>query len=209
MENNNKTLWKTALLLAILTVSYNFFEGIISIYWGIHDETLALFGFGLDSLVEVISGIGILHMVIRIRNNANENRDNFEKKALQITGTTFYLLAIGLAISSLFRLYWGEFPKTTFWGSVIGIVSIGTMWWLIREKTKVGIALDSDALIADANCARACMHLSIVLLLSSLGYELFDLTKIDSMGSILIAGIAYKEGKESFKKSLDKSNSCC
>ena len=209
MENNNKTLWKKALLLAILTVSYNFFEGIISIYWGIHDETLALFGFGLDSFVEVISGIGILHMVIRIRNNANEKRDNFEKKALQITGTTFYLLAIGLAISSLFRLYWGEFPKTTFWGSVIGIVSIGTMWWLIREKTKVGIALDSDALIADANCARACMHLSIVLLLSSLGYELFDLTKIDSMGSILIAGIAYKEGKESFKKSLDKSSSCC
>ena len=209
MENNKKTLWKTALLLAILTISYNFFEGIISIYWGIHDETLALFGFGLDSFVEVISGIGILHMVIRIKNNANKNSDIFEKKALQITGTTFYLLAIGLAISSLFRLYWGEFPITTFWGSVIGTVSIGTMWWLIREKTKVGIALGSDAIIADANCTKACMHLSIVLLLSSLGYELFDLTKIDSIGSILIAGIAYKEGRESFKKSLDGSRSCC
>jgi len=59
LENNKQALWKTALLLAILTVSYNFFEGIISIYWGIHDETLALFGFGLDSFVEVISGIGI------------------------------------------------------------------------------------------------------------------------------------------------------
>ena len=209
MVNNKQALWKTALLLAILTISYNFIEGIIAIYWGIHDETLALFGFGLDSFVEVISGIGILHMVIRIRSGENENRDTFEKKALEITGTTFYLLAIGLVISSLIRLYKGEFPVTTFWGSVIGTVSIGTMWWLIREKIKVGTALDSEAIIADANCTRACMHLSIVLLISSLGYELFDLIKIDSIGSILIAGIAYKEGKESFKKSLDKSSSCC
>ncbi len=209
MANNKQTLWKTALLLAILTISYNFIEGIIAIYWGIHDETLALFGFGLDSFVEVISGIGILHMVIRIRSGENENRDTFEKKALEITGTTFYLLAIGLVISSLIRLYKGEFPVTTFWGSAIGTVSIGTMWWLIREKIKVGTALDSEAIIADANCTRACMHLSIVLLISSLGYELFDLIKIDSIGSILIAGIAYKEGKESFKKSLHKSSSCC
>tara|TARA_B100001250_G_scaffold123979_1_gene105353 strand:+ start:501 stop:1130 length:630 start_codon:yes stop_codon:yes gene_type:complete len=209
LANNKQTLWKTALLLAILTISYNFIEGIIAIYWGIHDETLALFGFGLDSFVEVISGIGILHMVIRIRSGENENRDTFEKKALEITGTTFYLLAIGLVISSLIRLYKGEFPVTTFWGSAIGTVSIGTMWWLIREKIKVGTALDSEAIIADANCTRACMHLSIVLLISSLGYELFDLIKIDSIGSILIAGIAYKEGKESFKKSLHKSSSCC
>ena len=209
MVNNKQALWKTALLLAILTISYNFIEGIIAIYWGIHDETLALFGFGLDSFVEVISGIGILHMVIRIRSGENENRDTFEKKALEITGTTFYLLAIGLVISSLIRLYKGEFPVTTFWGSAIGTVSIGTMWWLIREKIKVGTALDSEAIIADANCTRACMHLSIVLLISSLGYELFDLIKIDSIGSILIAGIAYKEGKESFKKSLHKSSSCC
>ena len=209
MKNNKQTLWKTALLLAILTVLYNFFEGIISIYLGFHDETLALFGFGLDSFVEVISGIGILHMVIRIRNNVNENRDSFEKRALKITGTTFYLLAIGLVISSLIRLYQGQFPIATFWGLVIGTISIGTMWWLIREKTKVGTALASDAIIADANCTKACMHLSIVLLFSSLGYELFDLTKIDSIGSIFIAYIAYKEGKESFKKSLDISTNCC
>ena len=84
--NSKKSLWRTALLLAIFTILYNIVEGAISIYWGIHDETLALFGFGLDSFVEVISGVGILHMVIRIKKDGDENRDTFEKRALQITG---------------------------------------------------------------------------------------------------------------------------
>ena len=207
--SSKKSLWRTALLLAIFTILYNLLEGVISIYWGIHDETLALFGFGLDSFVEVISGVGILHMVTRIKKDGDENRDTFEKRALQITGTTFYILAIGLVISSAFKLYLGEFPITTIWGSAIGIISIVIMAWLIKQKTKVGEALNSNAIIADANCAKACMHFSIILLFSSLSYELFNITSIDSIGSIFIAGIAYKEGKESFEKSRNRLADCC
>ena len=90
--------------------------------------------------MEVISGIGIWHMVLRIKQDGNEHRNHFEKKTLQITGSAFYLLSIGLVISSIYNLYTGIFPDTTFGGDVIAGISIIVMWWLIHGKTQVGAA---------------------------------------------------------------------
>ena len=61
---SKESLFQFAIILAVITVIYNVFEGIASVYFGLEDETLALFGFGLDSFVEVMSGIGIWHMVL-------------------------------------------------------------------------------------------------------------------------------------------------
>ena len=83
---------KFALFLAVLTVVYNVFEGLAAVYFGLEDETLALFGFGLDSFVEVISGVGIWHMVLRIQKNEDYHKDKFEKTALKVTGTAFPII---------------------------------------------------------------------------------------------------------------------
>ena len=199
---------KFAILLAIITVFYNVFEGLVAVYFGLEDETLALFGFGIDSFVEVISGMGILHMILRIQKNEDESRDNFEKTALKITGTAFYLLASGLFITSIFNIINSSRPEATLWGIVIASVSILVMWWLIYNKKKVGMKLNSDAMIADANCTRVCMQLSFVLLIASLGYEIFGIGSIDSIGALLIAGISYREGKEAFAKAKNLSDCC-
>ena len=95
MNSRSKQI-KFALLLSIVTVFYNIIEGALCLFFGLEHETLVLFGFGLDSLVEVISGIGIWHLVLRIMKNENENKDHFERTALKITAIAFYLLAIGL-----------------------------------------------------------------------------------------------------------------
>ena len=108
-----------ALWLGILTIIYNLAEGLISIYFGISDETLVLFGFGVDSFIEVLSGIGIIAMIIRIRRNPNTERGEFEKTALRITGTAFYLLALGLAISAVINFVTGHKPETTLPGVII------------------------------------------------------------------------------------------
>ena len=205
---SKKTLYQFAIFLAIITVGYNFIEGITAVYFGLDDEILTLFGFGLDSFVEVISGIGIWHMVLRIRNCKNEQKDRFEKRALQITGIAFYLLTLGLITSAIYNFISGDHPKTTFWGIVIAGISILVMWWLIREKIKVGNALNSDAIIADANCTKACMQLSFVLFASSIGYELLGIGQIDAAGSLIIAGIAFREGQEAFEKAKNKNNCC-
>ena len=207
-KESKENLLKTAVFLAVLTIGYNVIEGIASVYFGLDDETLALFGFGLDSFVEVISGIGILHMVLRIQQKGDDQRDNFEKKALRVTGTSFYLLTIGLLFFGITNLFTGAQPENTFWGIVVAGLSIFVMWWLINEKVKIGSALDSAAIISDANCTKTCMQLSIILLISSVSYKIFEVGSIDAIGSLFIAGISFNEGRESFQKAK-KEKVCC
>ena len=118
MTEQVKKAYRLAFALAIFTIVYNIIEGLISIYFGVADESLTLFGFGVDSLIEVISGIGIAQMIIRIRNSRTENRSTFEKNALRITGFAFYILVAGLLISAGNNLIIGHNPETTFWGVV-------------------------------------------------------------------------------------------
>ena len=203
-----KGLVSFALLLSVITILYNIAEGLISIFFGLNDETLALFGFGLDSFVEVISGIGILHMIIRMKRNPISERDRFERTALKITGLSFYLLCAGLILASVLLVIKDVKPDTTIVGIVISLISILTMYALLHYKLKVGRALNSDAIIADANCTKTCFYLSFILLVSSLSYEILKISYLDIAGSIGIAVIAFREGKESFEKSRSEKLSC-
>lgn len=209
MHREDKAVfYKWAYALALITIFYNIAEGLVSIFFGLEDETLSLFGFGFDSFVEVISGIGIWHMVRRIRQSGSENLDRFERRALKVTGTAFYLLTLGLSISSLFSLYQGHRPETTFWGVVISLVSILSMWALIHYKNKVGAALASQAILTDAACTKACLQLSVVLLIASVGYELTGIGGLDSIGGLFIAALSFREGREAFEKSRKEVMSC-
>lgn len=195
-----ESLYKWAYVLALITIFYNIGEGIISVLFGLEDDTMALFGFGLDSFVEVISGIGILHMVIRIRKNNTALTDTFERRALKITGTAFYFLTSGLIIAAIINLLEGHKPQTTLWGIIVSSVSIVSMWILIHYKVSVGTKLASPALIADAQCTKTCLYLSVVLLTSSAGYELTGLGGLDSAGTLAIAVLSFREGREAFQK---------
>jgi divalent metal cation (Fe/Co/Zn/Cd) transporter len=205
---DNASLYRIASILAIVTVVYNILEGVVSVYFGVEDDTLALFGFGLDSFVEVISGIGIWHMIQRIQRQPETDPDRFEMTSLRITGTAFYLLSIGLTIGALLNLYHGHKPQTTFWGIVIATISISVMWILIRYKVKVGRQLHSEAILADANCSRVCLWLSCVLLIASAGYELTGIGGIDAAGAIMIALFSLREGRESFEKARGGTCHC-
>lgn len=207
-EQSRISLYKRAILLAQITIFYNLFEGIVSLYFGMADETLSLFGFGVDSFVEVISGIGIWNMVRQMKHNPDANASPFEEKALRITGTAFFILAAGLIITAGINLFQGHRPETTFWGIVIALISIFTMWALIHFKVKVGRQLNSNAILEDANCTKACLYLSFTLLLASVGFELTGIGGIDSIGAILIAIFAFREGRESFEKARGESCHC-
>ncbi|PIQ19309.1 MAG: hypothetical protein COW66_01650 [Flavobacteriaceae bacterium CG18_big_fil_WC_8_21_14_2_50_34_36] len=207
VTTDKKVLYKWAFALAIFTIIYNLAEGIIATYLGFEDESLALFGFGVDSFIEVISGLGIAHMVLRIRQHPESNRDTFERTALRITGFAFYVLVLGLVTSSMYNIYIGHKPETTFWGVVISIISIAVMWLLVFGKTKTGKALQSEAILADAQCTKVCIYMSIILLISSGIYEVTNLAYIDSIGTLGLSYFAFKEGKECFEKA--KSNKHC
>ena len=206
--SERKKLYQQASVLALITIFYNIAEGLVSVSFGLEDESFALFGFGLDSFVEVASGIGIWHMIGRIRRNEGETADHFERTALKVTGSGFYLLTAGLMITAVINLYQGHKPETTFWGIVISLVSIATMWLLIRYKVKVGRALNSQAILSDAACTRACLQLSVVLLVASVGYKFTGIGGFDSIGTLVIAGLCLREGKEAFEKAKAGSFAC-
>ena len=202
------TLYRRASYLAVFTIFYNLIEGAVSVWFGAADETLALFGFGVDSFIEVISAVGVWHMLRRIRGNNGETRDEFEQRALRITGAAFYLLSAGLVLTAALNLYQGHKPEATLPGVVISSLSISFMWYLIHHKTKVGTALGSQAILADAACSRACVWLSLVLLAASLGYELTGIGSLDAIGALFIAWLTWREGRESFQKAAGMECSC-
>lgn len=201
-------LIKKAFILSLITIFYNIAEGIVSVYFGAGDETLALLGFGVDSFVEVISGIGIAHMILRMRFSEVQTRDSFEKTALRVTGTAFYLLTAGLVAGSVLNIIHNVKPSTTIPGIIIASVSILTMYWLMSSKLKVGKELKSDAIIADANCTKTCFYLSFILLGASGLYVLFNIAYFDIIGSLGIAYFAFNEGKEAFEKVKSGNLSC-
>lgn len=201
-------LLKIAFILSIITVVYNIGEGLVSTIFGYSDETIALFGFGVDSFVEVMSGVGIGHMVWRMRRSPVSERDRFERQALYVTGISFFLLAGGLVIGSVLNIIYGTTPETTIAGIIISTVSIATMWFLYSYKIKIGRALGSEPIIADANCTKTCFYLSFILLASSLLYEALHIGYVDIIGGLGIAWFAYREGRESIEKARSGSLSC-
>jgi len=189
-------LYNKAYQLSLFTIFYNIIEGIVSMVLGYADETLSLFGFGADSFIEVISGIGIAIMILRIRKNPDSPKNKFEITALKITGTAFYLLSAGLFAGIILNLINRHKPETTFWGVIISLVSIAVMLWLMNAKKSIGRKLHSEAIVADANCTRICVYMSLVLLVSSLVYELTGFAYADAIGAAGLIYFSMSEGKE-------------
>ncbi|MDP2994706.1 MAG: cation transporter [Anaerolineales bacterium] len=208
MTTTFERYYRYALWLGFFTVFYNLLEGLVSIFFGVHDEALTLFGFGIDSFIEVMSGIGIVAMVYRIRRNPDTPRSQFERTALRITGTSFYLLAAGLAVTAIFNIVIGHKPETTLPGLIISLVSIAMMWALVSAKRKVGRVLDSAPILADANCTLVCIYMSLVLLAASLIYELTGFGFVDSIGALGLIYFSFNEGKESFEKAKGMECDC-
>jgi divalent metal cation (Fe/Co/Zn/Cd) transporter len=205
----NSEYWlRIAFALSLITIFYNIAEGIVSVIFGAEDYTLALLGFGIDSFVEVISGIGIAHMIYRMRKTDITAHDAFERKAMRITGTAFYILTGGLLLGVVLSIVYHKTPETTIAGIIIAAISICSMYFLMHYKLKAGIQLNSDAIISDANCTRTCLYLSIILLISSILFEWVHIGYIDLAGSLGIAWFAFTEGREAFEKTRNNALYC-
>jgi hypothetical protein len=201
------SVWRRAWLLALFTIGYNIVEGAVSVAFGVSDEALTLFGFGVDSFIEVVSAIGIAHMILRLRKHGSDRRDEFERTALRITGGAFYALTAMLVVTAVLSVITGHAPETTLPGLIISVVSIAFMWALISGKTSVGRTLRSEPILADANCSKVCLRMSIVVLVASALHEVAQIPYVDAAGALWLAWYSWSEGKESFEKA--RTNTFC
>jgi divalent metal cation (Fe/Co/Zn/Cd) transporter len=201
-------LYRRAFFLSLFTIFYNIAEGVVSIMMGLQDESLALFGFGVDSFIEVLSAVGIAIMIQRIEKNPDSSKNKFEITALKITGAAFFLLSAGLFAGIILNIINNNKPETTIWGIIISVISIVVMIWLMNAKKIAGKRLNSEPIISDSNCTKVCVYMSVVLLVSSLIYEVTGFAYADAIGAAGLIYFSVSEGMEAFEKAKGKSCSC-
>jgi len=199
-STSEKTKWRRrALLLAWITVAYNLVEGGVSIAFGVGDDSVALWGFGLDSLVEVASALVVLWRLRDLQARATER----ERRATLAIGGLFLLLAAIVTWGSITQLYQRHHPSTTLPGLIISVLSLSFMVFLWRSKLRVARALDSSALASDAACSLACIQLSAVLFAGSLLFwAMPSLGWVDAVAGIGLALLIAREGLEGIRAAL-------
>ncbi|HJV49334.1 MAG TPA: cation transporter [Geothrix sp.] len=202
---------RRALILAVLTMGFNLLEGLVSIGFGWEDQSLALFGFGVDSLVEVASAALIYWRFRRDGALAGAQTATRERLATRSIGIMLLLLAAGTTLGSLLQLLGRRHPGTTLPGILVSLVSLVAMFLLWRGKVRTAAALDSRAMKSDAACSLACMQLSSVLLVGSLLFWRWpSLWWVDAVTALVVSALIAREGWGALRASLrpDFSGGC-
>jgi divalent metal cation (Fe/Co/Zn/Cd) transporter len=185
---------RRAIVLARITIGYNLIEGVVSVAFGASDDSLALFGFGLDSFIEVASAMLVLWRLQAERHHAVV-RAARERRTGQAIAVLLVLLGLGAIAGSVWRLLHHEQPDTTLPGAIIAVLSLGFMAWLWRAKLAVATLIGSRTLHQDAACSFACIQLSCALLAGSVLHLLMPaLWWADSVAAIAIALLILREG---------------
>lgn len=188
--------------LEYFTIGYNSLEGLIAIVAGLIAGSIALVGFGFDSVIEVVSGAALLW---RLYSDAEETRrERVEAIALRIVGICFLALALYVSYDSIKSLLTREPPEESIPGIILAAASLIIMPLLTRSKRKVARQINSGALVADAKQTELCTYLSAILLGGLLLNALIGWWWADPVAALIMVPIIAKEGVEALR-----GKTCC
>jgi divalent metal cation (Fe/Co/Zn/Cd) transporter len=185
--------------LEYFTLSWNLAEAIVAVSAGLFAASIALIGFGFDSLIESLSG-GILLW----RLHGIEGEEKREQLARRMVGGSFFLLALYVAFEAGKSLLHREEPEASIVGIVLSIVSLIVMPLLARAKRRVAASLNSRALAADSRQTDICAYLSAILLGGLLLNALFGWWWADPVAALCMLPMILREGSEAVR-----ARSCC
>src|SRR5262245_14821867 len=193
-------LERRARMLAWGGIAYHFVEFAIAIGAGIAASSIALIGFGADSLIEAMAGFVVLWLFTGSRLGSHEA----ERRAQQLIAVSFFVLAAYVGVESIRTLAGGTHPQVSWVGIALAAFTTVTMPMLARVKRKVGNQLGSAATVKEASQTQLCAYLSVALLMGLLANALLSWWWADPVAALAIAGIAAKEGRESWR-----GEGCC
>lgn len=188
-------------LLTAGTIGYNVLEAVIAVAAGVVASSTALVGFGLDSVIEVASAVGVAWQFSAPDHDARESR---EAIALRITAVSFFALAAYVAVESVRSLLSSGEAHPSSVGIVLAAVSLLIMPILSYAQRRTGRELSSASAVADSKQTLLCTYLSGVLLLGLLANSLLGWAWADPIAGLVIAAVAVKEGVEAWH-----GDSCC
>lgn len=186
-------LGRRAQLLAGASVVYNLIEAVVAIAAGAIASSVALVGFGLDSLVEMGSGLVILW---QFRAALPESR---ERQALRLIAISFFALAGYVGVESVRSLVSGEGADHSTTGIVVAGVSLVIMPLLSWAQRRTGRELGSGSVVADSTQTLLCTYLSAVVLVGLLANSLLGWWWADPLAALVVAGVALREGLEAWR----------
>ncbi len=188
--------------LEYFTIAYNSLEGLVAVVAGLIAGSIALVGFGFDSLIEVTSGSVLLW---RLHADVDEvRRERIEAISLRLVGVCFVVLAIYVLYDSVKSLIRREAPEESFVGIILAAVSLVVMPLLVRAKRRVARSINSGALMADSKQTELCTYLSAILLAGLLLNALFGWWWADPIAALVMVPIIVKEGIEALR-----GETCC
>ena len=202
MPDLSKNWMRIARRLVVATLIYNIVEAVVAIGSGIIARSIALVGFGLDSAIEVTSGITLLW---RLRSDSNlVKRESSERVALKIVGFCFVALAVYVSYESLEALIASQAPERTIPGIVLALVSVVVMPILARSKRVVAGQIGSAALVADSKQTSLCTYLSAILLVGLGLNAALGWWWADPIAGLIMVPIIAKEGIDALR-----GKTCC
>ena len=194
---------RIALGLAWATIAWNTVEAVVAIAAGAAASSIALIGFGLDSTVEVLSASVIVWQMTRA---VPEER---EARALRLIAVTFFALAGYVAVQAVFDLVSDSEPESSTVGIALAAVSLVVMPTLAWLKHCNGRRLGSISVVADSRQTMLCTYLSAVLLIGLLLNATVGWWWADPLAALVIAGLAFKEGREAWQGERCCDNDAC
>lgn len=195
-------LVRRARMLAWGGNAWHVVEFAIAVGAGIAASSIALVGFGFDSLIEALAGFVILWRFAASRAHS----ERAERRAQQLIAASYFALAAYVAVESLRTILGGDHPGASWVGIALAAVTAPTMPLLARAKQRVGRQLNSAATVSEGSQNMICAYLSIALLVGLGANALFGWWWADPAAALVIAGVAVREGVESWR---GESCDCC
>ncbi|MEA2436853.1 MAG: hypothetical protein QOF65_1409 [Thermoleophilaceae bacterium] len=189
-----------AKLLAWIGVAWHGIEAAIAVGAGIAAGSIALVGFGADSLIESVAGFVVLWLF----SSARRGSAAAERRAQQLIAISFYVLAAYVAVEATRTLLGGARPETSWVGIGLAAFTAATMPPLALAKARVAEALGSSATKSESRQNMLCAYLSVGLLIGLGGNALLGWWWLDPAVALMISVVALREGRESWR-----GESCC
>ena len=194
-----KILTKEVFHLEYFTIGYNVLEAVASMFFGFLAGSIALVGFGLDSVVESLSGLILLWRLKKHETLTEEEEERIEQKAVRFVAITFFILGAYVLFESIKKLLHAEAPEPSLPGIIVAILSLIIMPILARKKYRVGMEIGSKALVADSKETIACALLSVALLLGlGLNY-VAGIWWADPIAALVVVFFLFREGWEGLR----------
>lgn len=185
--------------LEYLTIGWNSLEAVVSIIVGALAGSIALVGFGLDSVIETSSGLALLWRLNHANERDAQSRERAERVALRVVGASFLALALYVLVQATRDLWSKEAPEHSITGIVIATLSLIVMPVLARAKRKVARTLNSSALHADSRQTDLCAYLSAILLGGLLLNTALGWWWADPLAGLIMVPIITKEGIDALR----------